>query len=187
MFRHAWKSPAPSTARKSATTTSVGNRHPSRQRRCHHYGFAVAGHHGDGARSCLVLLALPPSALYVAVNIARGAKKFQPPMIAWLAVMLFAVIPIREVFPENPPTGILIDGFGVLWVLISLVTAMVIFIIAWVGQHDGERDRPKPSPMRAGEFSAPHRLRDAVWHNQRDRLILAGEEVLAGPEGRRVT
>ncbi len=85
---------------------------------------------------CLVLLALPPSALYVAVNVARGAKKFQPPMIAWFAVMLFAVVPIREVFPENPPTGILIDEFGVLWVLISLVTAMVIFIIAWARHSD---------------------------------------------------
>jgi len=85
---------------------------------------------------CLVLLALPPSALYVAVNVARGAKKFQPPMIAWFAVMLFAVVPIREVFPENPPTGILIDEFGVLWVLISLVIAMVIFIVAWARHSD---------------------------------------------------
>ncbi|WP_099020471.1 DUF4436 family protein [Mycolicibacterium palauense] len=85
---------------------------------------------------CLVLLALPPLALYVAVNIARGAKKFQPPMVAWFAVMLFAVIPIREVFPENPPTGILFDEFGVLWVLISLVTAMVIFIVGWARHSD---------------------------------------------------
>ncbi|MFY1599653.1 DUF4436 family protein, partial [Micromonospora sp. WMMD737] len=85
---------------------------------------------------CLVLLALPPLALYVAVNIARGAKKFQPPMTAWFAVMLFAVIPIREVLPDSPPTGILIDEFGVLWVLISLVTAMVIFVAAWARHSD---------------------------------------------------
>ncbi len=139
---------------------------------------------------CLVLLALPPSALYVAVNVARGAKKFQPPMIAWFAVMLFAVIPIREVFPENPPTGILIDEFGVLWVLISLVTAMVISSSPGLGtatSGEGKATGYSASTMRTGEFPAPQRLRDAVWHNQRVRPIRAGEEVLAGPEGRRVT
>lgn len=85
---------------------------------------------------CLVLVALPPLALYVAIRSARGTKKFQPPFGTWFAAMLFSVVPIRNVFPGDPPPGIWIDEAVVLWVLIALVTAMVIYIYAWSRHSD---------------------------------------------------
>lgn len=85
---------------------------------------------------CLVLVALPPLALYVAIKTARGGKKFQPPLSTWFAAMLFSVVPIRNVFPGDPPPGIWIDESIVLWVLIALVAAMVIYIYAWAKHSD---------------------------------------------------
>ena len=80
---------------------------------------------------CLVLLSLPIMALYVAIQMLRGTKKFMPPFAAWYAAMLFAIVPIRNILPGSPPPGAWIDQALVLWVLIALVVAMVLYIVAW--------------------------------------------------------
>lgn len=54
---------------------------------------------------CLVLLMLPALALYAAIEMLLGKKKFQPPFSTWFAAMLFAVVPIRNVLPGDPPPG----------------------------------------------------------------------------------
>lgn len=79
----------------------------------------------------LVLLALPATALFVAIEMLLGRRKFQPPFITWFAAMLFAVVPLRNILPGAPPPGALIDLAVVLWVLIALAGAMVIFVAAW--------------------------------------------------------
>ncbi len=53
-----------------------------------------------------VLIALAGVGLFVAVQTARG-RQFQPPMTAWYAAMLFAVIPLRNALPDAPPIGFL--------------------------------------------------------------------------------
>lgn len=80
---------------------------------------------------CVVLLALPMCALFVAVNTVRGRKKFQPPMVTWFAVMLFAVLPIRNLLPGAPPIGSWVDYSVVLWVVLGLVTAMILYVYTW--------------------------------------------------------
>jgi hypothetical protein len=85
---------------------------------------------------CLVLVALPALALWVAVPMALGKTTFLPPFITWYAAMLFAIVPLRNIFPGSPPPGAWIDQALVLWVLIALVVAMSLFIFAWSRQRD---------------------------------------------------
>ncbi|MDJ0394138.1 DUF4436 family protein [Rhodococcus sp. G-MC3] len=80
---------------------------------------------------CMVLVALPMCALFVAVNTVRRRKKFQPPMVTWFAVMLFAVLPIRNLLPGAPPIGSWVDYAVVLWVVLGLVTAMILYVCTW--------------------------------------------------------
>lgn len=90
---------------------------------------------------CLVLIALPVLALWVAIPMALGRTSFIPPFITWYGAMLFAIVPLRNILPGSPPYGSWIDQAIVLWVLIGLVTAMTIFILAWWRHRD--RKTPK--------------------------------------------
>jgi hypothetical protein len=85
---------------------------------------------------CLVLFALPTLAFAVAIQIALGRRKFVPPFVTWFAAMLFAVIPIRNFLPGAPPPGAWIDQALVIWVLIALVGAMVLYMVTWYRQSD---------------------------------------------------
>ena len=85
---------------------------------------------------CLVLIALPTLALLVAIPMVLGRRKFLPPFATWYAANLFAIVPLRNILPGAPPPGSWIDQAIVQWVLIALVTAMSLYIIAWVRQGD---------------------------------------------------
>ena len=85
---------------------------------------------------CLVLVSLPTLALWVAIPMALGRRKFLPPFATWYAAMLFAVVPLRNILPGSPPPGSWIDQAIVLWVLIALVVAMSLFIVAWYRQRE---------------------------------------------------
>ncbi|WP_425326250.1 DUF4436 domain-containing protein [Mycobacterium kubicae] len=80
---------------------------------------------------CLVLFTLPTLALFVAIQMVTGRREFLPPFGTWYAAMLFAVVPLRNILPGSPPMGSWIDQAVVIWVLIALATAMVIYIAAW--------------------------------------------------------
>ncbi|KUI40553.1 hypothetical protein AU198_12435 [Mycobacterium sp. GA-1199] len=84
----------------------------------------------------LVLLALPAAALFVAIETVLGRRKFLPPLTTWFAAMLFAVVPLRNLLPGAPPAGAWIDLAVVLWVLIALAAAMVLYVVAWWRQKD---------------------------------------------------
>jgi Domain of unknown function (DUF4436) len=90
---------------------------------------------------CLILIALPALALWVAIPMVLGKTSFLPPFITWYAAMLFAITGIRNFLPGNPPPGSWIDQAVVLWVLIGLVVAMALFILAWWRHRD--RKQPK--------------------------------------------
>jgi hypothetical protein len=90
---------------------------------------------------CLILIALPALALWVAIPMLLGRTSFLPPFITWYAAMLFAITGIRNFLPGNPPPGSWIDQAVVLWVLIGLVVAMALFILAWWRHRD--RNQPK--------------------------------------------
>lgn len=90
---------------------------------------------------CLVLIALPVLALWVAIPVALGRTSFLPPMTTWYGAMLFAIVPLRNILPGSPPYGSWIDQAVVLWVLIGLVVAMALFLVGWWRQRD--RKPPK--------------------------------------------
>ena len=90
---------------------------------------------------CLILIALPVLALWVAIPMALGRTSFLPPFSTWYAAMLFAVVPLRNFLPGSPPPGSWVDQAVVLWVLIGLVSAMALFVVAWWRQRD--RKSPK--------------------------------------------
>jgi len=85
---------------------------------------------------CLVLLALPALALWVAIPMALGRTSFVPPFMSWFGAMLFAIVPLRNILPGGPPYGAWVDQAVVLWVLIALVVAMSLFVFAWWRQRD---------------------------------------------------
>ena len=85
---------------------------------------------------CLVLIALPAIAFFVAIEMLLGRKAFQPAFSTFFAAMLFAVVPIRSVLPGSPPPGSWIDEAVTVWVLLALTSATVLYIIAWVRRAD---------------------------------------------------
>jgi hypothetical protein len=85
---------------------------------------------------CLVLFALPALALTIAIVMLTGKRKFVPPFVTWFAAVLFAVVPIRNFLPGSPPVGAWIDQALVLWVLIGLVVAMILYFVTWYRRTD---------------------------------------------------
>lgn len=84
----------------------------------------------------LVLISLPALALWVSIPMVLGKKKFLPPFVSWFAAMLFAVVPLRNIFPGKPPEGSWVDQAITLWVLLALIVAMTLFIVAYRKQSD---------------------------------------------------
>lgn len=80
---------------------------------------------------CVMLIVLPICTLFVSIQTVRRRKAFQPPMVTWFAVMLFAVLPLRNIFPGTPPFGSWVDYSVVLWVLGGLVASLALYVIAW--------------------------------------------------------
>jgi hypothetical protein len=78
-----------------------------------------------------VLITLAGLALFVAVQTPRNRRRFQPPMTACYAAMLFAVMPLRGALPDSPPFGSWIDVTVVLWVIVVLVISMTLYIVCW--------------------------------------------------------
>ncbi|OBA61781.1 DUF4436 domain-containing protein [Mycobacterium sp. 1100029.7] len=79
----------------------------------------------------LVMLALAGVGAFVAIQTARDRRKFQPPMTTWYAAMLFAVIPLRNALPDAPPIGSWVDVTVTLWVIVTLVTSMLLYVFCW--------------------------------------------------------
>ncbi|MCX2754918.1 MULTISPECIES: DUF4436 family protein [unclassified Gordonia (in: high G+C Gram-positive bacteria)] len=80
---------------------------------------------------CVMLVVLPICTLFVSIQTVRRRKAFQPPMVTWFAVMLFAVLPLRNIFPGTPPFGSWVDYSVVLWVLGGLVASLALYVVAW--------------------------------------------------------
>jgi hypothetical protein len=79
----------------------------------------------------VVMLALAGVGAFVAIQTARDRRKFQPPMTTWYAAMLFAVIPLRNALPDAPPVGSWIDVTVTLWVIVTLVMSMLLYVYCW--------------------------------------------------------
>jgi hypothetical protein len=80
---------------------------------------------------CGLLIGIAVLGLFVAIQTLRNRRKFQPPMTTWYAAMLFAVVPLRNALPGSPPFGAWIDVTIVLWVIVALGAAMLLYIVCW--------------------------------------------------------
>ncbi|OBB67446.1 DUF4436 domain-containing protein [Mycobacterium sp. 852014-50255_SCH5639931] len=98
---------------------------------------------------CGVLIAIAGLGLFVAIQTMRDRRKFQPPMTTWYAAMLFAVVPLRNALPGSPPFGAWIDVTIVLWVIVALVVAMLLYIACWWRHLRPEVVTPPPDPVPA--------------------------------------
>ncbi len=80
----------------------------------------------------LLLLALMPCLAFIAVWAAQSAVsgiiEAQVSVAAWMAALLFALIPIRTFLPGSPPVGSWIDILVFFWVEVSVMMAMVIAV-----------------------------------------------------------
>ena len=86
---------------------------------------------GFGIAMCVVLVILPICTLFVSIQTLRGRKQFLPPIVTWFAVMLFSVLPIRNLFPGSPPIGSWVDYTVVLWVVMGLAASLALYVTAW--------------------------------------------------------
>ncbi|OCB39402.1 DUF4436 domain-containing protein [Mycobacterium malmoense] len=98
---------------------------------------------------CGVLIAIAVLGLFVAIQTMRDRRKFQPPMTTWYAAMLFAVVPLRNALPGSPPIGAWIDVTVVLWVIVALVVAMLLYIVCWWRHLRPETAAPPAGPVAA--------------------------------------
>ncbi|BBZ73665.1 DUF4436 domain-containing protein [Mycobacterium paraseoulense] len=98
---------------------------------------------------CGVLIAIAGLGLFVAIQTMRDRRKFQPPMTTWYAAMLFAVVPLRNALPGSPPFGAWIDVTIVLWVIVALVIAMLLYIVCWWRHLRPEVVAPPADPVPA--------------------------------------
>jgi hypothetical protein len=78
-----------------------------------------------------ILVVIAGQGLFVAVQTLRDRRRFQSPMTTWYAAMLFAVVPLRNALPGSPAFGSWIDLTIVLWVMVTLVISMLLYIAAW--------------------------------------------------------
>lgn len=101
----------------------VGSQHVTMRRSLSAAAFGIV--------ICGVLVAIAVLGLFVAIQTWRDRRKFQPPMTTWYAAMLFAVIPLRNALPGSPPFGGWVDVTVVLWVIVALVVAMLLYVACW--------------------------------------------------------
>ena len=79
----------------------------------------------------LVLVTLPLVAWFVAGRTYWGGRPLQATFLSWMGAMLFATVPLRNFLPGSPPAGAWIDAVIVLWVIVALVGALVVYVMAW--------------------------------------------------------
>lgn len=84
-----------------------------------------------GGIMLLVLVTMPVLALFVSYQVLRGRRRPEAAFTGWIAAMLFATVPLRNFLPGSPPPGSWIDMVVVLWVIVALVLALLIYVAAW--------------------------------------------------------
>jgi hypothetical protein len=104
-----------------------------------------------------ILVVIASQGLFVAVQTLRGRRKFQSPMTTWYAAMLFAVVPLRNSLPGSPAFGSWIDLTIVLWVMVTLVISMLLYIAAWWRHLKPEPHAVAPEKHRAGDVTSTPR------------------------------
>jgi hypothetical protein len=88
----------------------------------------------------LVAMAITVAALafLTALLTVTDRRRFEMPMLAWVAAILFALPLLRTYLPGSPPIGAALDIYLYLWTFVLAVTALVLLFISWVRQRKAE-------------------------------------------------
>lgn len=68
-------------------------------------------------------------AAWMATSVVTGAVEAQVAVASWLAVMLFALVPLRNFLPGAPPIGSWIDILVFFWVEVGVMVCMVTVVV----------------------------------------------------------
>nr|WP_040783146.1 DUF4436 family protein [Rhodococcus ruber] len=79
----------------------------------------------------LMMVVLAVLAAFVAVQTFRRRRAVETDMLAWMAAMLFAVVPLRGILPGSPPIGSWVDVTVTIWVVTTLVAALTLYVYCW--------------------------------------------------------
>lgn len=76
------------------------------------------------------LLAL--SALAVMLSVVVGGRKVELGMFSWLAALLFALPPLRNLMPNAPPLGSLPDFLSFFWAEELVAISLICIVFTWL-------------------------------------------------------
>ncbi len=71
------------------------------------------------------------SALTIAGLSFVGTRKIEATLIAALGAMVFAVPALRNIMPGAPPLGVRADASVFLWVQLTVILGLTIFVGTW--------------------------------------------------------
>lgn len=77
------------------------------------------------------------SALTIASLAFIGTRRIETTLIAALGAMVFAVPALRNIMPGAPPLGVRADALVFLWVQLTVIFGLTIFVATWA--HRGPR------------------------------------------------
>jgi len=79
----------------------------------------------------LMMVVLAVLAAFAAIQTTRRRRRVHTDMLGWMAAMLFAVVPMRSILPGDPPIGSWVDVSLTLWVVVTLVCALALYVYCW--------------------------------------------------------
>jgi uncharacterized protein DUF4436 len=81
----------------------------------------------------LVLQALVAvAAATLAVVVVRRRRRVEPPLLTWLAALLFALIPLRNAMPGAPPIGAEVDVIVFFWAIAVITLSLLVVLAMWI-------------------------------------------------------
>ncbi|KAJ3068469.1 hypothetical protein HK102_007165 [Quaeritorhiza haematococci] len=84
--------------------------------------------------------------LTLAITVWTRGRKVEPPTIAFVTGMLFALPAVRNVQPGAPPIGCTADVCGFFWNLFMVSLAALLLIANYIVKYKGEAPKPSPPP-----------------------------------------
>jgi hypothetical protein len=72
------------------------------------------------------------AAATLAVVVVRRHRRVEPPLLTWLAALLFALIPLRNAMPGAPPIGAQVDMIVFFWVIAVITLSLLVVLAMWL-------------------------------------------------------
>ncbi|MBM4599609.1 DUF4436 domain-containing protein [Rhodococcus hoagii] len=97
-----------------------------------------------------MMVILAALAAFVSIQTARRRRVVHTDMLGWMAAMVFAVIPMRNILPGAPPIGAWVDITVTVWVIVTLVVSLALYVYCWWRDTAGETVSGGGRQLRGG-------------------------------------